>query len=256
MRKTETITTILKADSLNNLIELFKDLSKINDKIRIKIENNIFLAYAIDDQNNLVLAFKYYRKNVFDFFDDVDLDDLDFVLLNLKKVTSQLSLYQSYNLPITCTFECEDGTDIGSSSRMVKNLEIKNGKLRTFISAGEPFLVRNLAKKTIDEKVDPMFKKFGFEVSIEDYSQIIKLIGLDSLNETVEILLDGKEIIFRERGWELVVADTTIKESLMFKKKYLSNLKPVDIILIDLFENYMVIRGADHDLMISLEKTE
>jgi hypothetical protein len=208
--------------------------------------------YSIDDQNGQVLAFKYFKKSVDDFFDR-ELDDINLVILNVKKFTKQLSLYESYNLPLQWVFECEDGTDLNSSTRMVRTLEVRNAKLRTFLVGGEPFIIRDLGISTIFDKVDHRYRRFGFEISLEDFNQIIELINLDPTNETVEILLTGKDIIFREKGWELEVGSIDLKESLLMKKKYWNNFKADSVILADVFENFIVLKGTDNDLLISLE---
>jgi hypothetical protein len=253
--KTEILTTVLKSDQISSMIEILKDLHKIKEHARIKVQSGILSLYAIDDPSGQVIAFKNYKKNVADFFEGSDLEDIDMVLLNLNKIAKQLNFYQTYNLPLEWVFETEDGSDLSSSTRLVKTLEIKNTKLRTFIVGGEPYLIKNLAQTTIDEKMDGRYKKFGFEVSAQDYKQILQLSALDTTSETVEILLDGKDIIFREKGWELIVGSTDIKESLLFKKMYLNNVAPKDLLPIDVFENYMVLKGGtDNDLMISLEK--
>jgi len=252
--KKESISTILKADKLKELINIFKDLTQIKEHIRMKVQNGIMLFYSIDDQNGQVLAFKYYKKQVLDFFDH-DLEDLDFVILNVKKLTKQLSLYEAYGTPLSFNFETEDATDLNSSTRMVSTLEIKNGKLKTFLIGGEPGLIRNLGISTIFEKVDIRFRRFGFEISIIDFNQILQLISLvnDPSHETVQIILDGTDIIFREKGWELNVGTSNMKEQFLFKKKYLNNFDPKEIVLLDMFDNFLVLRGTDNDLMISLE---
>lgn len=252
--KTEVLNAVLKSDQIGAMIEILKDLNKIKEHARVKVQNGILTMYAIDDPSGQVIAFKTYKRNVADFFEGSDLEDIDMVLLNLNKVAKQLNFYQTYDLPLQWVFETEDGTDLSSSTRLVKTLEIKNTKLRTFVIGGEPYLIKNLAQTTIDEKMDARFSKFGFDVSGVDYKQILQLIGLDSTSETVEILLDGKDITFREKGWELIVGTSDIKDSLLFKKMYLNNISPKDILHVDVFENYMVFKGTDHDLMISLEK--
>lgn len=252
MRKTETITTTLKADKLKELIEMFKDLAKIKENIRFKVQDGIFMLYGIDDQSGQVLAFKYFKKRVEDFFDH-DLEDIDFVILNIKKFTKNLSFYEEYNLPMQWMFECEDGSDLSSTSRMVRSLEVKNTKLRTFLLGGEPSLIRNLAIATIFDKVDTRYRRFGFEMSVADYNQILNLIDLDSTNETLEIILNGSDIIFREKGWELQVSTTDINESILMKKKYFKNFDAENVVLVDLFDTFLVLRGVDNDMVISLE---
>jgi len=250
--KNETISTILKPEKLKDLINIFKDLSDIKEHIRVKAKDGTMILYSIDDQNGQVLAFKFFKKQPLDFFDH-DLNELDFSILNLKKFTKQLSLYESYNQPLSWTFECEDGTDLNSSKRMVKSLEVKNDKLKTFLIAGEPYIIRNLEIETIFDKVDLKYRRFGFDVSLSDFQQILKLIALNTTNETIEILLNGSDIIFREQGWELKVGETTLKESLLIKKKHFSNFSPTSDVNVDMFDNFVVLRGSDNDLLISIE---
>lgn len=250
--KNETIAATLKPNKLKELIEIFKDLSDIKEHIRVKVKDGLMVLYAIDDQNGQVLAFKFFKKNVLDFFDH-DLNHLDFSLLNLKKFTKQLALYESYNLPLVWTFECEDGTDLNSSKRMVKSLEVKNAKLKTFLIAGEPYIIRQLEIDTIFDKVDLKYRRFGFEVALSDFQQILKLLSLNTTNETLEIVMNGVDIVFREHGWELQVGETNLKESLLIKKKHFSNFSPTDVVTVDMFDHYVVLRGSDNDLLISTE---
>lgn len=255
---TEILSTVIKDGKLKELNDIFKDLTKIKEHIRMKVQNGVMMFYSIDagEQNNQVLAFKFFKKNVSDFFDN-DLEDLDFVILNVKKLTKQLSLYEEYNMPLYFEFETEDGTDINSSTRMVKSLTIRNAKLRTFIIGGEPALIRNLNIETILDKVDLRYRRYGFEISLQDYDQILNLISLDSTNETVQILID-EEISFREKGWELQVGEKIngVKENMLFKKKFLNNFSPTQIVILDKYETFFVLRGTDNVLMISLEYEE
>lgn len=255
----ETIITIIKENRLQELNDIFKDLAKIKEHIRMKVQNGTMMFYTIDggETNNQVLAFKYYKKDVSEFFDH-DLNDLDFVILNVKKLTKQLSLYEEYQLPLTFEFETEDGTDINSSSRMVKSLTIKNSKLKTFMIGGEPGLLRNLNIATILEKVDLRYRRYGFEMSVNDYNQVLDLISLDSTNEIVQIIVD-KDIQFREKGWELQVGQIDdIKENMLFKKKFLNNFSTdgLDVVVFDKYETFFVLRGSDNVIMISLEYEE
>ncbi|MFV2016797.1 MAG: hypothetical protein ACC656_15300, partial [Candidatus Heimdallarchaeota archaeon] len=116
---------------------------------------------------------------------------------------------------------------------------------------------RNLSLQNIRARVSPELRKSGFQISLDNFLKIKKLITLDTTSDIIEIIIQDGTIKFKEKKWSLEVAKTNLQnESIAFKKKYLSNAEEIDNISIDIFDTFLVMRGSTSDLMITLELIE
>jgi len=256
--KAQEIQATISPTKLTELLEIFTSLSKINEIIRIKNDNNSLLLYSLIGPDNAVHAFKFYELNFNDFFtSDISLVDLDFTLSNIKNVTKQLQFFTSYDKDITFNFSIVDGTDLGAGSKLVKSCYINNGIFESFIIGDEPFNIRNLTLESIKQRVSPDIRKFGFKLKLDDFVKIKKLINLNTAYDVIDFIVENNVVKAKEKGWSLKVARTNAEDQkITFHKKYIKNAEELDEIQIDSYDTFVVFRGSNSVLMLTLELQE
>lgn len=257
MAKTKKLTAKISANKLDLLIASLTAASKISDNVRLKKDENSLLIYALAGVDNSVHAFKYFTLKFDDYFHEHDVDELDFVITEIKKLTKQLQFYTSYEHEIVFEFNTMDAEDLGASKYFVKQCFITNTVFESFIVGGEPFLVRNLTLSSIKNRVDPNLKKFGFQLAVSDFVKIKKLISLDSTYDILDLIIKNENVKFKEKKWSLGVGKTnTFDQTISFKKSHMKNIEEVDVITVDIFDTFILFRGSTSDLMITLELAE
>lgn len=257
MAKTKKLTAKITTKNLDLLLGSLTALSKISDNVRMKKDEDSLLIYSLAGVDNAVHAFKYFTLKFDDYFHEHDVDELDFVITEIKKLTKQLQFYTSYEHDITFEFNTMDADDLGAGKQFVKHCFITNSVFESFIVGGEPFLVRNLTLSSIQNRVEPHLKKFGFQLAVSDFTKIKKLIALDTPSDILEIIIKKETIKFKEKKWSLDVGKINIvDQTIAFKKSYIKNVEEVDVITVDLFDTFILFRGETSDLMITLELDE
>ena len=61
MAKINELSFTIKPESLTQWIEILKDLSRLNDKVLMKIDQENTLIYSLVGDNNIVNSFKKFR---------------------------------------------------------------------------------------------------------------------------------------------------------------------------------------------------
>ena len=257
MPKTVELGATIDSENLQQLVNIFSALGKISDIVRLKKENEHLLLYTLDGKDRQVHAFKYYILSFDDMFNDHKIDELDWIITDIKKLTKQLQFYLDYEQHITFTFFTIDGTDLGSTRYLVKQCFITNSIFESFIIGAEPFLIHSLSLSSIEDRADQQLRKFGFEVTLEDFLKVKKLIGLDTTHEVVEVEIKNEKVKLKEKKWALQVATTSAADqTITFRKKYISNAEEVDPVAIDIYDTYIILRGHTSTLMITLDIQE
>jgi len=257
MKATEIQATITP-QKLGELIDIFTSLGKIHETIRIKNENNSLLIYSLIGPDNAVHAFKFYELNFLDYFSsNKDFNGLDFVLSNIKNITKQLNFFTGYDKIITFNFSVVNGSDLGAGEKLVKSCYITNDIFESFIIGDEPFIIRNLTLENIKNRVNPELKKFGFKLKLDDFVKIKKLINLNSTNDAIDFTIENNEVKAKEKGWSLKIAKTDAEDqTITFHKKYIKNAEELDEIEVDAYDTFVVFRGSNSILMLTLELKE
>lgn len=257
MAKTKKLTAKITTQKLDDLIGVLTALSKINDTVRFKKENDSLLIYTLNGVDNSVHAFKHFILEFNDYFIDHDIVELDFVITDIKKLTKQLQFYTSYDKEIEITFNTMDASDLGAGIDFVKQCFITNGVFESFIVGGEPFVIRNLAMHSIKDRVEPHLSRFGFQLKLDDFTKIKKLIALDTPSDILEIIIKDNKVKFKEKKWSLDVGSTdTHDQTIAFKKSYVKNVEEIENTAVDVFDTFILFRGDKSDLMITLELAE
>ena len=243
----------LVGKNFNDLLQKLEDLSKIGDTIKIKIDSDEIMIYSIIGEM-VVLAFKNYIIPTSDYlkFNKEISNPIDIVISGSKKFVKSLGFIKKES-PIVCVLnyrEDDSGVFLG------RFFEIKNQKLKLSQSCGEETEIRDIPKESLNHKLNPKNRKWGFEISKEDFDSIKKLSGINSDGKTLQIQVDpdGNVVISESSVWELEVdkIETTSK-SIIFNKSFLSNINDNETIQFHVFESFMLNKDKSSNLMISFE---
>ncbi len=243
----------LVGKNFNDLLQKLEDLSKIGDTIKIKIDSDEIMIYSIIGEM-VVLAFKNYTIPTSDYlkFNKDISNPIDIIISGSKKFVKSLGFIKKES-PIICTLnyrEDDSGVFLG------RFFEIKNQKLKLSQSCGEETEIRDIPKESLNHKLNPKNRKWGFEISREDFESVKKLSGINSEGKTLQIQVDsdGSVIISESSVWELGVdkVETTSK-SIIFNKSFLGNINDNETIQFHVFESFMLNRDKSSNLMISFE---
>jgi hypothetical protein len=84
--------TKISSEKFKQFCDILTDISKIDDKCRIKKENNKLLLYSLTGPDGSVHAFKFFDVDYDQFF-ETDITSLDLILTDIKKLVKQSGLY-------------------------------------------------------------------------------------------------------------------------------------------------------------------
>lgn len=246
----------LKSDRLQDLITKLEDLTKIDDTIKLKIDNQNILIYSMMG-GNVMLAFKNYLINTrdyLDFGDDMDFS-LDLIIANCKKFVKNLAFIKdSANIGLQISYkESPDDETI----MIARSIQIVGGKLKVNWLAGEHFEMRDINKSILKQRLDIRNKKWSFSVEKSDFSDIKKLSNINSSNIINIGISSGKVIMSETAAWEMEVDDLNDDRnaSLMLNKRFLQCINDVtEKVEFNIFESFMLIKDENSNLMLSFEQ--
>jgi hypothetical protein len=208
---------------------------------------------------NMILAFKNYDLKTEEYFNiKEDLEyTLNIIITSAKKFVKNLAfIKQSEKIVVEVTHKFDDD-DTTSDARLV---QIKNGKFKLQIQTGENTEIRDLNKTSLGQRMNLKNKKWSFNVSNSDFSDVRKLssINSDDSRRILHLNVDDNKVKLSELSlWELEVDEVSVtNKHLMFNKSFLSCIndggKPVEF---HVFETFILIKDDISNLMISFEQS-
>lgn len=244
-------------DKFSSLIEKLDDLTKIDDTIKMKIDGEHILIYSMLSSGQTMLAFKNYLMNTkeyLDFPDDLEYS-LDIIIANAKKFVKNLNfLNGSEKITLEITYkESQDDDSIMNA----RSLQVVGGKLKVNWIAGEHYEMRDINKNALKQRLDLKFRKWFFAINKSEFSDVKKLSSINSDRIINISVVDGKVILSEKAAWELELEsfDDDRNASLMLNKKFLSCINDsVDKIEFNIFENFMLVKDENSNLMLSFEQ--
>jgi hypothetical protein len=250
-------TILLNPEKFSDFLDKIKDLTKISDTIKLKIDSDHILMYSMMGSENIILAFKSYKLDTntyFKFKNEIDFT-LNIIVTSAKKFVKSLQFIKTNEkINLEVTHRKEDNTN--SDCRLAI---IKNGKFKLQIQAGENSEIRDIDKHKLDKLLNLKNKKWSFNVSKSDFSDIKQLSSINSEDSKRILHLnieDFKVKLSETSIWELEVDETTeSNKHLMFNKSYLSCINDnSDFINFHVFETFILIQDKISQLMISFEQ--
>lgn len=244
----------IKQDKFSELLTKLEDLAKISDTIKLKIDSENILMYSIVGET-ILLAFKSYLVETNDFFDfkeDIE-NTLDLVISGSKRFVKNLSFIKTSD-KIAVSIDYRKGDDDADNARFV---QIKNGKLKVAIQAGEQSEIRDISKSVLAKRIDLKNSKWSFKISNSEFQDIKKLSSINSDGKIIHLNIDSKKVILSETSvWEYEVDEVDITDRhLMFNKTFLPSISDKDdYINFYVFDTFVLTKDSESHLMISFEQ--
>jgi hypothetical protein len=242
--------------NFSDLVSKLKDLTGIEDVIKIKFDSDYMLLYSVLSNEQQVAALKTYAVKTKDYIDNFTNEEtFDFIITSASKFVKNI---QFFNTQSPIKFDIiykplpEDDTTMH-----IRSAQLSNGKLKISCIGGEEYKIREVNKSFIDIRLNPKNSRWSFKVSNQDFSDIKKLSSINSEEKTFNINVQDGKVTFNETSkWELEVDTITSKnQHLIFGKKYLSNINCDDeFVNFNIFDTFILIKDKESNLMLSFEQ--
>lgn len=262
MPKINELSFVIKKNNLSRLIEVLKDLSKLNDKILMKIDQENTLIYSLIGDGNNVSAFKNFIFKTDDLFSNIgDFDvTINYIIRSAKQMFRTLQIVSSFDMDVNATIYYDTIADGVYSDR----LNIKVGsKLRHNFYGDDPSKMNTrITVESIKQIAKVENALFSFNMNEDDFDKIKKLASPDEVVNIFYLSVYNNEdknyVSVGEGTWDITVAETEYKRpiSLAFTKKYFKTINMVNgVAKIYVFDNMILVVTENSNLLISIEVT-
>jgi hypothetical protein len=246
----------IKRDRFSEFVDKLVDLTGISDTIKLKIDSENIMIYSTLG-GAVMLAFKNYLLKTNEFLEwneEESGQKIDVIIVNAKKFVKNLNfLRDSEKLTIDITHKPSPDDD---TLLVARSIQINGGRLKVNWIAGENFEIRDIDKTIITERLNLTYRNWNFIIDKTDFFDIKKLSSINDsklLNITVS---NGKVIISEQAAWELQVAniDESRNSNMILNKKFLKCIDDTKDIDFSIFDNFMLIKDGNTNLMLSYEQ--
>ncbi len=236
---------------LKDIIAVLKDLTRIDQMIKIKIDHEHVLFYSKAGTGNNIHAFKSFLFPVENFIIADEPIIIDFIILNAVNFVKNLELFLNKTGSVMGKFQYKEKDKIASV------LYITDGKLKFNFVTGDYRQIKDIPKSEIETKMDPSLANFSFTMNNEQFTEIKKLSALNK-SETISLRVKKGKLEFYDKRWSNHVFDlpTVADENWSFANKYLKSITPSDDIVIHMFDQFLLFKENNIALMIGLELSE
>ena len=245
----------INSSKFSDFIDKLDELCKIDDTIKLKIDNENILMYSMLG-GNVLLAFKNYlikTREYLDYGDDIDFS-IDMIIANAKKFVKNLNFIKESD-KITLEINYKESPD-NDSIMNARALQIIGRKLKVNWLAGEHYEMRDINKDALKERLDLKNRKWSFTINKSDFIDVKKLSNIND-SKIINIGILGGKVLFSETAaWELEIDSIEDRNAnLMLNKKFLGCINEDKDIEFNIFENFMLIKDDDSNLMLSFEQS-
>ena len=246
----------INSDKFVDFISKLDDLTKIEDTIKLKIDNDNILMYSMMSSGQTMLAFKNYLVNTREYLeygDDLEYS-IDIIIANAKKFVKNLNFIKDSD-KITFEISYKESPD-DDTIMNGRSLQIVGGKLKVNWIAGEHYEMRDINKGALSQRLNLKNRKWFFNINKSEFSDVKKLSSINSERIINISVLSGKVTLSERASWELEIEsiDDDRSASLMLNKKFLSCINEMDNIEFSIFETFMLVRDDNSNLMLSFEQ--
>jgi hypothetical protein len=245
-------------DNFVDFINKLKDLTNIDDTIKLKIDNDHILMYSMLG-GSIMLAFKNYLVNTKDYLEmgeEIE-NSLDIVVANSSKFVKNLDFIKNSKDSDTITMNVvfkpsQEDENIMSA----RSLQIVGGKLKVNWIAGERYEVRDINKDALRQRLDIKNRKWSFILTNSQFSDVKKLSNINSEKIVSINVNNGKVIMSETAAWELEIGEIETKSgSFIFNKRFFKCINDDrDDIEFSLFDSFILIKDKNSNLMLSYEQ--
>lgn len=245
----------INSDKFVDFISKLDDLTKIEDTIKLKIDNDNILMYSMMSSGQTMLAFKNYlvkTREYLEYGDDLEYS-IDIIIVNAKKFVKNLNFIKdSEKITFEISYKESPDDDTIMNGR---SLQVVGGKLKVNWIAGEHYEMRDINKVALAQRLNLKSRKWSFNINKSEFSDIRKLSSINSERIINIGVLNGKVTLSERASWELEIESIDDRSaSLMLNKKFLSCINEMDNIEFSIFETFMLVKDDNSNLMLSFEQ--
>ena len=256
MSTTKKIKFKVNKDKFSDFVEKLEELTKISPTLKIKIDEEDILIYSVLGKA-AVLAFKNYMfktKDLFILNDDIE-NTFDIVIIEGKKFVKNLQFLKE-NDKITFEISYKENPD-DDNVMDARTVQISGGKLKINLMTGEHYEIRDMNKDSLEKGLDIRNKRWSFKITKEDFQDIKKLSSINGTKLLNINVKEGKVKILETSTWELDIDDINDSDrnvNLILNKRFLSSINDKEEIVFNIFDNFMLIKDDESNLMLSFEQ--
>lgn len=248
------ITFTLSVDQLSNFLKKIKDLTSIDQRVIMKIDaTNVLLFSFVGETFKNIHAFKSYIfsfEEVFTIKKGELEEPLFFIARDGKKLYRILENFLIYKEEIKCKISA-------NYENYVNYINFDTKKMSEKVIGSDPIVIGSqISIDDINFIMNIDNSKFNFRLDKVDFLQIKKR-GLieNELKSVLYINVVNKALTIGEIKWHLNILDEVESEDIMlsFPKAYFNTINPSEYIQIYVFEDFILAKYDDYNLMIILE---
>lgn len=250
----ETTSIEINRDNFPDLLEKLKDLARIGEIIKFKIDEDDILIYSMLGKTS-VSALKSYKLKTDDYFITKDLikETINMVVGESTKFVKNLSFLK---VESKISFKMSHRT---INEREVRSAEITNGRFKLKPEISESSEIKDISKEQLASTLQRDKRLWGFTISPNDFSDIKKLSSINSSDARRVLYLDiedHKVKLSELNLWEMEVDDVPDDDNhLIFNKNFLGYINETGkSIEFNVFQNFIFIEDDNSNLMISFEQ--
>lgn len=251
----EKIKFTIKKERFGDFLSKLEDLTKIDDTIKLKIDNDNILMYSMLG-GGIMLAFKNYLVDTSDFLEHKDKLEFsyDIVIANGKKFVKNLDFLKTED-KITMALTCKESQD-DDSVMISRSIQVVGGKLKVNWMAAESYEMRDINKDVLMDRLDINKRNWAFALNKKEFEDVKKLSNINSERIISIDVNNGKVVLSEQSAWELEVGEIEDrKASLIFNKRFFKcidgNREEVEF---SMFDTFMLVKDQDSNLMLSYEQ--
>jgi hypothetical protein len=139
----------------------------------------------------------------------------------------------------------------------VRTFQLSSGKFKVNWLGGELYSVRDIGKAALAQRLNPKDKKWSFNIGNQDFLDVKKLSSINGERIICMDVTKGKVIFSEKSSWELEVdeIESDRNAALILNKRFLSCINDkLENIEFCIFENFMLIKDENSNLMLSFEQ--
>lgn len=236
----------INIDNFKNILDILKDLTKIDDVIKIKFDKDEVLFYSRNGIGQNIHAFKSFILPLNDFIITDNIPNIDFVIINAKKFVSNLTIFTNKE-NIKGIIKYDEDTNIAETFTLFED------KLKINFISGDYKIIKDITKYDIRSKMDPQLSNFSFNLEYSVLNEIKKLTRLNA-SETTNLEVKDGTVYFTEPRWKYDIDNINTDDCFYsFQSKYLKSINIDGVITVNVFDHFLLFKEDDVVLMIGFE---
>lgn len=245
----------LKLNTANfaDFIDKLNIVASIDDTVKVKIDKDNILMYSVLGGAGVILAFKNFVLKTSDYFDTSDMDyEIDMILPYAKRFAKNIGFIKDME---KASFEIVY-RDVNSVYN-VRGIQISSGKFKVTWMGGESNIMRDITLPQLNQLLDIDNRKWAFSLTNSDFLDVKKLSGFNG-QKIIDMNVDKGLVRWSQIGsWELEVdqIEEERKSTMILNTRFLGCINDkMEKIEFSIFDNFMLVRDDNSDLMLSFEQ--